>query len=53
MLTNKKQPRNALVVSNNGDMLAYDLVTKQKNEDKEFKQIYVLEIDWNKILNAI
>ena len=53
MLTNNKQPRNALVVSHNGDMLAYDLLTKQKNADKEFKQIYVLELDWNKILNAI
>ena len=51
LLTNDNQERNALVVSNDGNILAYNLFvdTKAENETKKFRQIFVVELDWEKI----
>lgn len=51
LLTNDDLERNALVVSNDGNMLAYNIFveTKTGNETKKFRQIFVLELDWEKI----
>jgi hypothetical protein len=51
LLTNDNQERNALVVSNDGNMLAYNMFvdTKTENEIKKFRQIFVLELDWEKL----
>jgi hypothetical protein len=48
LLTNDNQDRNALVVSNDGNMLAYNIFvdTKAENETKKFKQIFVIKLDW-------
>lgn len=53
MLTNDRQPRNAMVVSHDGNTLAYDFSVKQEGSDKEIRQIFVLELDWGKIMNAL
>ncbi|MCG6188056.1 DUF3748 domain-containing protein [Maribellus maritimus] len=46
MLTNDKQDRNQLVVSGNGEMLAYNIFQPNKNTGKErgFMQIFVMEL---------
>jgi hypothetical protein len=51
LLTNDDQERNSLVVSNDGNMLAYNIFveTKSENETKKFRQIFVLELDWEKL----
>ncbi len=49
MLTNDGKDRNALVVSHDGNTLAYNYNIKQKGNEKEFKQIFVLKLDWDKI----
>ncbi len=51
MLTDDRHSRSDLVVSHDGDTLAYAFYTKQENGDREFKQIFLLELDWGKILN--
>jgi hypothetical protein len=52
MLTSDNQDRNELVVSNDGNMLAYNIFveSKVKNETKKFRQIFVMELDWEKLL---
>lgn len=54
LLTNDNQQRANLVVSPDGNVLACTIFTKTKdlmgNEyDKEFRQIFVTELDWDKI----
>jgi hypothetical protein len=49
MLTDDRQTRNELVVSNSGNTLAYTIQKKQEEEKTPFKQISILELDWNKI----
>lgn len=55
MLTNDSQERGELVVSNDGNMLAYSILKTGSNKDetKKFRQIFVLNLDWNKILKSI
>lgn len=53
MLTNDDQQRNALVVSHEGNTLAYVIYTKRNSGDKIFKQIFVLELDWEQIVKAL
>lgn len=54
LLTNDEQQRDNLVVSPDGNVLAYNIFTsvkdKSKNEyPKAFRQIFVLKLDWDKI----
>ncbi len=54
MLTNDKQERSALVVSPDGNIIAYNIFTpvkdNLKNEySKAFQQIFVLELNWDEI----
>ncbi len=49
MLTNDRQLRDNLVVSPDGNVLAYTIVTAENDNPKAFRQIFVLELDWNKI----
>lgn len=53
LLTNDEQGRDELVVSNDGNTLAYSILKSGDAENKlrEFRQIFILEIDWNKIEN--
>ncbi len=55
MLTNDRQERGELVVSNDGNMLAYSILKAGSNKDetKKFRQIYVIDLDWNEILKSI
>jgi hypothetical protein len=48
LLTNDNQERNSLVVSNDGNTLAYCIFvnTKTENETKKFRQIFVMQLDW-------
>ena len=52
-LTDDKKERNKLVVSPDGDNLAYTIVVSEKESDKKFLQIFVLEVDWNKIYEKL
>jgi Tol biopolymer transport system component len=55
MLTDDRQERGELVVSNDGNMLAYSILKSGSNKDetKKFRQIFVMEPDWNEILKSI
>ena len=48
LLTNDNEERNSLVVSSDGNTLAYCIFvdTKTENETKKFRQIFVTELDW-------
>ena len=48
MLTSDAQERGELVVSNDGNALAYTIFmeSKEENEIKKFRQIFMLELDW-------
>lgn len=48
-LTNDNQERDKLVVSPDGNTLAYTIEVAHKKTKKEFRQIVVLEVDWDKI----
>ena len=48
-LTNDSLDRDQLVLSHSGDAVAYGIMMPSKNGDKSFKQIFVLNVDWNKI----
>lgn len=47
LLTNDKLERTELVVSHDANHLAYNI--KKKETGNQFKQIYLLELDWQKI----
>jgi hypothetical protein len=49
MLTADDQERKELVVSNDGNVLAYTIEVQNKPSERNFHQIFVLEIDWDKI----
>jgi hypothetical protein len=54
MLTNDDKVRSELVISNNGKLLAYTVFVDEKesasaNNSKSYRQIFVMETDWNKI----
>ena len=51
MLTADDGDRHALVVSNDGNMLAYNIFkpVQVENETKKFRQIFVLELNWKEI----
>lgn len=49
MLTADDQERKELVVSNDGNMLAYTIEVQNKPSERNFQQIFVLEIDWDKL----
>ncbi len=48
-LTNDTIDKTELVVSHNGKLLAYNKIVKKEGSDKEWKQIFVLELDEDKI----
>jgi hypothetical protein len=48
-LTDDNKKRDELVVSPNGNTLAYTIVVSNKEAEKQFRQIFLLEVDWNKI----
>ncbi len=48
-LTNDSLERNQLVVSHSGNVVAYGIDMPSKKTDRKFKQIFTLEVDWNKI----
>jgi hypothetical protein len=53
MLTSDEQQRGELVVSNDGNMLAYTVFkSESENSEKKFRQIFVLELDWNEIYQS-
>lgn len=54
MLTNDNKQRGELVLSSDGNVLVFTILTKVKDKSgneytKEYRQIFVLEIDWDKI----
>ena len=51
MLTADDGDRHALVVSNDGNMLAYNIFkpVQVENETRKFRQIFVLELNWKEI----
>ena len=49
MLTNDNQLRDNLVVSPDGNVLAYTIVTEENKNPKAFRQIFVLELNWDEI----
>ncbi len=55
MLTADENERSHLVVSHDGNSLAYTMTRNSEGENhaKEFKQIFVLELDWNEIQESI
>ncbi len=55
MLTDDDQEREELVVSNDGNILAYSILKtgSDKNETKKFRQIFVMELDWGKITSEL
>ncbi len=58
MLTNDNQERDNLVVSPNGNLIAYNIFTpikdKLENEySKIFRQIFVLELNWDEINSGL
>ncbi|HSO86077.1 MAG TPA: DUF3748 domain-containing protein [Draconibacterium sp.] len=54
MLTSDDQERGELVVSNDGNTLAYTIFKPEnENSDKKFRQIFVLELSWEEILKSI
>jgi len=47
MLTSDDQIRGELVVSNDGNMLAYTIFKPEnENSEKKFRQIFVMDLDW-------
>ncbi len=54
MLTADLQDRNELVVSIDGNTLAYTIFKHEnENAEKKFRQIFIMELDWNKIFKSI
>jgi hypothetical protein len=53
MLTDDQQIRSELVVSHHGNSLAYNIQKKQGKDNVNFKQIFILELDWDQINRAI
>ncbi len=54
MLTNDNKQRSELVLSSDGNILAFTIFTKVKDKSgneypKEYRQIFVLELNWDKI----
>ncbi len=48
-LTNDSLDRDQLVVSHSGDVVAYGIKMPTGKGKKEFKQIFVMNVDWSKI----
>ncbi len=48
-LTNDTINKTELVVSHSGKLLAYNKIVKKESSHKKWKQIFVLELDWQKI----
>ncbi len=53
MLTADDRERTELVVSNSGNMLAYNITVEDKQTDRQFKQIFVLEPDWERLVSVL
>jgi hypothetical protein len=57
LLTSDDQERGELVVSNDGNMLAYTIFKLEnisgETAPKKFRQIFVLELNWEEILKSI
>ncbi len=55
LLTSENKERSQLVVSNDGNTLAYTIFVESKveNETKIFRQIFVMELCWNRIFQTI
>lgn len=55
MLTTDEEERSQLVVSHDGNQLAYTMERngEGENQAKKFKQIFILELDWNGIQKSI
>lgn len=55
LFTSDDQKRGELVVSNDGNTLAYTIFmpSQAENGTKKFRQIFVLELNWNNILESI
>jgi hypothetical protein len=60
--TNDEKERTQLVVSQDGNRIAYNIPTESRDEQtklvkdaagNDFKQIYIMDIDWNKIKNSL
>lgn len=48
-LTEDELDRGELVVSNKGNMLAYSMVLPHKEAGKDYRQIFVMELDWKRL----
>lgn len=53
LLTNDEMKRGELVVSPDGNTLAYSMVVQEKESGKEFRQIFTMEIDWQKLTEKL
>ncbi|MEN8119713.1 MAG: DUF3748 domain-containing protein [Bacteroidota bacterium] len=53
LLTNDDLNREQLVVSNSGNQIAYGINLQSGKKDEEWKQIFVMEIDWKKLNNEL
>ena len=53
MLTNDRQLRDNLVVSPEGNVLAYTIVTAENDSPKAFRQIFVMDLNWDEINSGL
>lgn len=53
LLTNDDKKRDELVVSPDGNRLSYTMVLQDKKSGKEFRQIFVLELNWKKLNDSL
>ncbi|MDX1285883.1 MAG: hypothetical protein R3182_12760, partial [Draconibacterium sp.] len=53
MLTNDNNQRSELVVSPDGNLLAYTILIASEGNPKEFRQIFVMNLDWEEINKGI
>ena len=52
-ITNDKLTRDQLVVSHSGNRIAYGINLQLEKQEKEWKQIFVMKVDWTKLNNEL
>jgi len=52
-LTNNKKDRTELVVSNNGKLLAYNMMVPDETGSRLYKQIFILEPEWERLHSVL
>jgi len=52
-LTNDKKDRTELVFSNNGNVLAYNMMVPDETGSRLYKQIFILEPEWERLHSVL